>query len=79
MKTDQKVKEKEYSLSIKVTDTQKRKPGLKICHNRQNCQIVRLQKVQVQSDNHWCKTDFRNYENYLEKGMHTQNTEESLQ
>lgn len=62
-----KVKEKEYSLSIKVTDTQKR-TGLKNCHNRQSCQIVWLQRIQLQGDIHWCKTDFKNYW-YLEKGM----------
>lgn len=28
---------------------------------------------------HRCKTDFKNYENYLEKDIYRQNTEENLQ
>lgn len=33
----------------------------------------------VQGAIHRCKTDFKNYENYLEKDIYRQNTEENLQ
>lgn len=76
MKTDQKVKEKEYSVSLKVTDTQKRKRGLKSCHNRQTVRLYNYRKYKVLSID---VKQILKTENYLEKDMYRQNTEENLQ